>query len=81
MTKFSATILTFNEEQRIDSCLESLKGIADEIIVVDSFSTDRTLEICRRHGCRISQRRLAGYGAQRQYARSEEHTSELQSPR
>lgn len=70
MTKFSATILTFNEEQRINSCLESLKGIADEIIVVDSFSTDRTLEICRRHGCRISQRRLAGYGAQRQYATS-----------
>ena len=70
MTKISATILTYNEERRIDSCLESLKDIADEIIVVDSNSTDATLEICRRHGCRISQRPLAGYGAQRQYATS-----------
>lgn len=70
MTKISATILTYNEERRIDSCLESLKGIADEIIVIDSNSTDATLDICRRHGCRITQRRLAGYGAQRQYATS-----------
>ena len=70
MANISATILTFNEEKRIKACIDSLRGIADEIIVVDSFSTDRTAEICRREGCEVTQRRLAGYGAQRQYATS-----------
>lgn len=70
MPKISATILTFNEERRIEACLKSLADIADEIIVVDSFSTDSTVDICRRHGCRVVQRRLLGFGAQRQYATS-----------
>ena len=70
MLKISATILTFNEERRIEACLQSLRDIADEIIVIDSFSTDSTLDICRRYGCKITQRRLAGFGAQRQYATS-----------
>ena len=70
MANISATILTFNEEKRIKACIDSLRGIADEIIVVDSFSTDRTAEICRREGCEVTQRRLGGYGAQRQYATS-----------
>ena len=70
MSKISATIITYNEEARIEACLKSLAGIADEIIVIDSFSTDATLEICRRHGCKITQRRFPGYGAQRQYATS-----------
>lgn len=70
MNKISATILTYNEGRRIEACLQSLRDIADEIIVVDSYSTDNTLDICRRYGCKISQRRLAGFGAQRQYATS-----------
>lgn len=70
MSRLSVTILTFNEEKRIAQCLEALRPIADEIIVVDSFSTDRTVEICRRYGCRITQRRFEGYGAMRQYATS-----------
>jgi len=70
MPQISATILTYNEERRIEACLESLRDIADEIIVVDSYSTDSTLDICRRHGCRITQRHLTGFGAQRQYATS-----------
>ena len=70
MNKISATILTFNEAWRIEACLESLRDVADEIIVVDSGSTDATLEICRRYGCRVIRRRLAGFGAQRQYATS-----------
>ncbi len=70
MTKISATILTYNEERRIEACLESLRDIADEIIVVDSYSTDGTLDICRRYGCKITQRELSGFGAQRQYATS-----------
>lgn len=70
MSRLSVTILTFNEEQRIAACIESVREIADEIIVVDSLSTDRTVEICRQYGCRISSREFGGYGAMRQYATS-----------
>lgn len=70
MGKISATIITYDEEQRIEACLKSLQGVADEIIVVDSFSTDATVDICRRYGCTIVQRRFNGYGVQRQYATS-----------
>lgn len=66
----SATILTYNEELRIRGCIESLRGIADEIVVVDSGSTDNTVEICRSLGCMVSVRPFRGYGAQRQYATS-----------
>ncbi|MEC7487945.1 MAG: glycosyltransferase family 2 protein [Verrucomicrobiota bacterium] len=45
--KISATIITFNEERNIKECLESLLDIADEIIVVDSYSTDQTEQICK----------------------------------
>lgn len=70
MRHISATIITFNEEHRIKACLASLDGIADEIIVVDSFSTDRTAEICIEHGCKVVRREFTGYGAQRQFATS-----------
>ena len=70
MVKLSATILAYNEEKRIGACLESLCGVADEIIVVDSYSTDRTVEICEQYGCRITRRLFDGFGAQRQYATS-----------
>lgn len=68
MERLSATIITRNEEKNIGRCLEALKGVADEIIVVDSYSTDRTLDICRRYGCKITNREFQGFGSQRQYA-------------
>lgn len=68
--QITATIIALNEENRIGACLDSLEGIADEIVVVDSFSSDRTAEICQARGCRVSARRFDGYGAQRQYATS-----------
>ncbi len=69
MKKITATIITFNEELRIDECLKSLSDVADEIIVIDSFSTDNTVAICNKYpNCRVTQRRFAGYGAQKQYA-------------
>ncbi len=70
MKPISVTIITFNEANRIEACLDSLNGIADEIIVVDSMSTDGTADICRRRGCKVVVRRMGGYGAQRQYATS-----------
>lgn len=70
MDKISATIITLNEEARINDCLDSIEGIADEIIVIDSYSTDRTVEICESRGCRVVRRHFKGYGIQRQYATS-----------
>ena len=59
----SATIITRNEERNIERCLNSLIGVADEIVVVDSHSTDGTVEICRRYGCKVTKRDFAGYGS------------------
>ncbi len=49
MEKLSAVIITYNEEKNIERCILSLEGIADEIVVLDSFSTDRTREICEKY--------------------------------
>lgn len=68
MDSISATIITKNAADTIERCLCSLMGVADEIIVVDSKSTDGTLDICRRYGCKITQREFEGFGSQRQYA-------------
>ena len=61
MMKISAVIITFNEERNIGRCLDSLISIADEIIVVDSFSTDRTKEICEQKNAKVVQTKWLGY--------------------
>lgn len=66
--KISATVITFNEEKKIERCLASLLGVADEIIVVDSFSTDGTEAICARYPVRFMKRKFEGYIAQKNYA-------------
>ncbi|WP_017732391.1 glycosyltransferase family 2 protein [Nafulsella turpanensis] len=53
MIKLSAVIITLNEERNIARCLSSLQGVADEIIVLDSFSTDKTEAICREYGVKF----------------------------
>lgn len=63
-----ATVITHNEERNIERCLNSLLGVADEIVVVDAYSDDATVEICRRYGARVTLRHFSGYGPQRQYA-------------
>lgn len=68
MDAISATIITRNEEQNLERCLNALQGVVDEIIVVDSYSNDRTIEICSKYGCKITQREFSGFGSQRQYA-------------
>jgi len=70
MPKISAVIITYNEELFIGRCLESLEGIADEIIVVDSFSTDATEKICRKHGVRFIKHEFEGYVEQKNFAAS-----------
>lgn len=68
MEPLTATIITRNEQNNLERCLNALKGVADEIIVVDSYSTDATLDICKRYGCKVTQREFQGFGSQRQYA-------------
>lgn len=64
----SAVIITFNEERNIGRCLESLSGIADEVVVVDSYSTDRTEEICRSYGVKFIKHRFLGHIEQKNWA-------------
>lgn len=68
MIKLSVVIITFNEERNIERCLKSVQPIADEIIVVDSFSTDKTEMICRSYGTRFFQRPFDDYSNQKNYA-------------
>ncbi|MEI7802119.1 MAG: glycosyltransferase family 2 protein [Bacteroidota bacterium] len=65
--KISAVIITFNEEENIGDCIDSLTEIADEIIVVDSFSTDGTEKICREKNVKFIQHKFEGYSAQKNF--------------
>lgn len=66
-TRLSVFITTYNNGRTLAACLESVKW-ADEIVVLDSFSTDDTLTIGRRYGARITQHKFMGYGPQKQMA-------------
>ncbi|MCA9179855.1 MAG: glycosyltransferase family 2 protein, partial [Planctomycetales bacterium] len=66
--KTVAVILTFNEEQHLGRCMASLDGVASDIVVVDCFSTDRTLEIAREQGARVIQREWVNYATQFNWA-------------
>lgn len=68
MNKLSVVIITYNEERNIKRCLDSVKSIADEIIVVDSFSTDKTKDICTEEGVKFIQMEWLGYSEQKNYA-------------
>jgi glycosyltransferase involved in cell wall biosynthesis len=68
MVKISAVIITFNEEKNIERCLKSLNGIVDEIIVVDSFSKDKTEEICLNHGAKFVSHAFEGHIEQKNWA-------------
>jgi glycosyltransferase involved in cell wall biosynthesis len=67
MQPISATLITYNEELNVDEALQSLSWI-DEIIVVDSGSSDTTLDICRRFTDRIFHREWTGYVDQKNFA-------------
>jgi glycosyltransferase involved in cell wall biosynthesis len=66
--KLSVAIITFNEEKNIERCLRSLEGIADEILVVDSFSKDATQTICAKYNVRFIQHIFEGHIQQKNYA-------------
>lgn len=67
MEKLSVFVTTFNNARTLRACLESVKW-ADEIVLLDSYSDDATLDIAREFGCRIFQHEFLGYGKQKQSA-------------
>ena len=68
MVKISLVVITFNEAQNIRRCLESANGIADEILVVDSISTDETIAIAASLGARVISQPFLGYVGQKRFA-------------
>lgn len=70
MTAVSAVIITFNEEKNISRCLDSLSGIADEILVIDSYSKDKTAEICAEYGVKFIAHTFQDYASQKNYGNS-----------
>ena len=68
MPKISACIISYNEEQKIEDCLRSVVPVADEIIVVDSLSQDRTVEIARQYTDKVYDQRFLGHIEQKNLA-------------
>ncbi len=66
--KLSVVIITLNEEDRLEEALTSCRNVADEIVVVDSFSTDNTVPIAEKYGARVFKKKFTDYGSQKNYA-------------
>ncbi len=67
----SVTIITKNEEERLPFTLKSIAEVADEIIIVDSGSNDKTLEIAKEYNCKIFHKDWNGYGEQKIFAENQ----------
>ena len=68
MQKLSVAIITYNEEANIAACIESIHKLADEIIVVDSYSTDHTVEIAKKLGANVILNKFEGHIQQKNFA-------------
>lgn len=66
--KLSVAIITFNEEDKIAQCIESVLPIADEIVVIDSFSSDKTKEICNKYAVVFIENKFEGHIQQKNFA-------------
>jgi len=66
--EISAVIITFNEEKRLEPALKSLVGLVSEIVVVDSFSTDKTVKLAKKYTNKVFQRKWTDYTDQKNYA-------------
>jgi glycosyltransferase involved in cell wall biosynthesis len=79
MVRLSAVIITFNEERNIARCLESIGGLCDEIVVVDSFSNDNTQKICEQYGAKFIRNKWPGYTEQKNFANSQANNDHILS--
>ncbi len=68
MAKISAVIITYNEEENIGRCIDSLVSVADEILIVDSYSKDKTKEECVKRNVKFIQHPFYGHVEQKNYA-------------
>ncbi|OEJ98838.1 glycosyl transferase [Flavivirga aquatica] len=71
MIKLSGVIITYNEERNIEKCLQSLVPVVDEIVVVDSFSSDNTKSICNKYNVKFIEQKFLGYIEQKNFALSQ----------
>ncbi|WP_378187149.1 glycosyltransferase family 2 protein [Aquimarina sp. W85] len=69
--KLSGVIITYNEERKIETCIQSLQNVVDEIVVVDSFSTDRTEAICKKYNVKFVKQKFLGYKEQKNFVISQ----------
>jgi glycosyltransferase involved in cell wall biosynthesis len=67
----SAVIITHNEAQNIGRCITSVQGLVDEVLVVDSFSMDATVEIAQKHGAQVLQHTFEGHIQQKNWAKDQ----------
>lgn len=65
--KISAVVITFNEEDNIEAALESVAGIAAEIVVVDGHSTDRTVKLARKFTDRVYERKWTNFADEKNF--------------
>ncbi len=65
MDRISAVLITKNEARNVERCLRSLAPVADEVVVVDDFSSDETAAICERLGARVVRQAWLGFGPQK----------------
>jgi glycosyltransferase involved in cell wall biosynthesis len=70
MSEISTIVITLNEERNIERCLKSVMPFSQEIVVVDSGSTDRTVEACREFATTVISHEWLGYGRQKRFALS-----------
>jgi len=70
MPPISAILIAYNEEVDLPQALKSLAGVVDEIVVVDSGSSDRTCEIARQAGARVANRTFTNFAEQKNFAAS-----------
>lgn len=70
-SKLSVVIIARNEEENIGRCIDSVLGIADEVLVVDSFSTDKTVAIAQQKGARVIQHTFEGHIQQKNWAKEQ----------
>ena len=68
MPSISVVIITFNEEKNIGRCLDSVMPVADDLVVIDSYSTDKTEQICKEKGARFVQHAFEGHIEQKNWA-------------
>ena len=65
MKNISATIITYNEEKNITTCIKNLQNICNEIIIVDSYSNDNTIKIAKKLGAKVHLQKFLGDGPQK----------------